>query len=228
MSGDKCGAYRREMDGEHIPEEKAAETLRLMLDENRRLREREARRSRPLGRILLRRVLPAAAAVAACVALVIFGMSRVGGPTFTEVHMSRIPVTGISRGSEAEVTDFAAAFGCTPESLFPGWTVTEGVTLREQTAAGTRSEGRLTLQLKHGITLGATVTDFAPPLAAGLADSGSGPDGEKLGLDPDTGTRYALLRRGGLYAVLSSGALSESDFVSAAKGIAKVWQTQSE
>ena len=62
MTDKQRSAYQREMDQIHVPKAKADETLRMMLEENRRLRIKEAERGEKRR---ISRWIPAAGAAAA-------------------------------------------------------------------------------------------------------------------------------------------------------------------
>ena len=190
---------------------------------NRALRREEAGKTRLTGgKLFVRRILPVLAVAAACLVLVLAGLNGGSGASFGSVRLNRLPVAGVSRGEDARETDFEAAFGCTAESLFPGWDVAEARTV----AAGGVSEAVLTLRKAGGDTaLEAEVTGTEPPLYTALADKARGSDPVRLNLDPDTGVRYAVIRHGALYVTLSSADMAEDDFVRTVRGIAGAWNT---
>ncbi|MBR4458103.1 MAG: hypothetical protein IKS31_03995 [Clostridia bacterium] len=227
MSEKKRSAYQREMDQEHLSREKAGETLKLMLEKNRQLREAEAgRTARSGGAAVARRAVPAFAAVAAVAALLLI-LLRPAGVTFGSVRMSRLPVSGVSRGEEVREAGFATAFGCTAESLFPGWSVSDAAASVYPSASGTQYEGKLTLE-KDRHRMEATVTRDTPALYTALGNAAGGTENARLNRDPDTGILWAVGRKGDLYITLSSADLSENDFVSAVKEITARWASENE
>ena len=92
--------YKEHMDSMHVPKEKAEETLRLMLQENRRLREKNVKQiSARAGR----RIPLYAVAAAACLLLVFFGFQRAGNRSlFYPVDIGSLPAVSVSRGGEEQ------------------------------------------------------------------------------------------------------------------------------
>ncbi len=213
--------YVRQMDELHIPEEKAKETLQKMLAENRRLRETQAKAGAG-GKPAFRWQIPAAVlTAAACLVLLVVGLSGRGGAyTFESIRLSSLPQGG-ARGGGTQVLSFEETFGCAPETLFLGGTVTEGKAGTQTLNGVTRRLGNLTIEA-NGKTLDVSVTGDAPPLyTALLARQTVNGASVVLAQDPDTGIRYCAYERAGLYIVLSSGELSGEDFISALRTVVK-------
>ena len=218
-------AYRQEMDQVRLSEEKKNETLQRMLEKNQALRKQEAERTGKTGMpVFTRRILPVFAAAAACIALVLFALRPSEQVVFASVRVSELPVSGVSRGEDAWEADFEAAFGRSAESLFPGWTVSENTTL-QQAASSSVYESRLKLE-KQGTALDAAVTQAEPALYTAVGGSSKGLDNARLNLDPETGVRTAACRCGDLFVCLSSGTLSEKEFLSAVKEITEAWEKE--
>ena len=227
MSETKRSRYQQEMDQVQLSEEKAGETLRMMLEANGKLREEQIQKAgRPKSAVFLRRVLPVMAAAAACVALVIFGLNRPGGVTFGSVRMRDLPVSGISRAEDAVAADFETAFGCTAESLFPGWTVSSEKTLQSMKNAEARYESSLIIE-KQGTALNVNVVKERPAIYRILSEKLKVLENKVLlNLDPDDGVRYAVTQTGELYVTLSSPALSEKDFIKTVEEITGPWKAK--
>lgn len=228
MSEKQRSRYQQEMDQVQLSEEKAGETLRLMLEANGKLREEQVKKAnRPKSAALVRRILPVFAAAAACIALVLFGLNRSNGVTFGSVRMRDLPVSGVSRGDDAKEVDFETAFGCTTESFFPGWEVTAEKTQQYTKNGEPWYESELTIQ-KQNTSLYVSVVKEKPAIYQALSESFKILDNKfLLNLDPDDGTRYAVSNYEELYITLYSPNLSENDFVKAVEEITGPWKTNS-
>ncbi len=220
--------YQQEMDQVKLSEEKANETLKLMLEKNKELREKEIRKAKKSSSaVWARRVLPVFAAAAACIALVFFVLRQPGNQvTFGSLRLSQLPVTGVSRGENPEKADFETAFVCKEGSLFPGWEIVDSETVQYTTSDGPEYEAHLTIR-KQEKELSVTInTRTEPALYTALADKESGLKGIRLNLDPETNTRTAISLCNDLYISLSSDTLSEKDFLDAVKAITQSWDTE--
>lgn len=204
----KRTAYQEQIDALHVSEEKKEETLRLMLEENARIRQAEEKKRNNLFRPSRMTIF---AVAAACVLLVFFGISRQGGKSpYLSIRTSQLPTAVISRGEE-ELT-FQDAFGCEAESLFKDWSVREeGVdTLLFN---GSRvHEAYMTLQ-KDETVISAMVTDYEPPLLTLLKkDASDVRENLYLAKDQDSQTLYAAYEADGHYIVLSGKQMPEKEF----------------
>ncbi len=200
--------YQREMDEVRLPEARADETLRLMLEKNREIREKETNR-KPSLRLL--RLLPAFAAAAACLVLAVVLLNGGSSVTFGSVRMSGLP-SGY-RGEATETAPFAEVFGAGPEAFFPGWTVDS------EFVSAARREAKLTLS-RDGQKLSAAVSLAEPPLYTALADAGvESADGVLYNRDPEDGTLYAVCVLRDCYVTFSAAGRSETDFVTAVQGV---------
>ena len=192
----KRSPYQEEMDQIHIPKEKADETLRLMLEENRKLREHDAQKAS--GH--LRRstwLIPAAYAVAACLILVFSGVLRQDRVTFGSVS---IPATARS-GPAGASTETPESVRMAAESLLPSWNVSE-------------KEGNLFLLEKDGIRLHAM---FFEPDSEDVREMmelpASGKPAVRFIRDPDTGSLGALFEKGEMLVLLFARNMEENDFI---------------
>ena len=212
MTEEKRTPYQREMDEIHLRKEKADETLRMMLEENRRLRRQESGRSerRPVKRM---QWFAAAAAAVACLVLVI-GLTA-GKPkyTFAAVQMSALTDTEWIRSTSAAGPSFEEAFARPAEKIFPGWEVTEEMAAVRQTDSSTVCEAELMLT-RGERTLLVYVYDSEPAFwqAAGQEQNLES-TAIRLARDSGTGALYAACRKDGLYLVIQ-GEMEENDFIS--------------
>lgn len=208
MENKQPTAYRQEMDALHVPEDKARETLRLMLEENRRLQEKKEKR--PLSR---RTVLLALAALAVVLALGIRLMPD--RSDFAAVRMNGLPLSASLRGESDDAVPFSEAFGMTAEALFPGAQIADEKTVSLMLDDQTRHEATLRLTAA-GKPLTVTVTDYEAPLYTVLQGK------EKpilFARDPDTGRLYGVYREGSLYVVACGESMTEKDFSAAVEGL---------
>jgi len=214
-------SYQKQMDALHVPKEKADETLKMMLEENRRLREAEENRRASQER---KRRLPAyLLAAAACLMLVLFGVRGLGGSSaFRPVNIGGLPAAAVSRGEEERMLSFEETFGCAPDALFAGCTVTEDGTAEKMLQGKPAHEARLTL-LRDGTTFSAAVTDYEPPLLTVLKkDAKTAASGIFLAKDTENAASlYAALEREGRFVVLHAEGMSEDGFQKAAATILK-------
>ena len=209
MTERKRTRYQQEMDRERLPEKKAQETLRLLLEENGKLREREEKKSA----WTFRRLMPVMAAAAACLVLVV-GLSvlRPGASGFGSIRLSQLPLSGYRGDSPA--ASFAEAFGMTPEAMFPGWTV-ENVETEELPGMGeTFHEARLTLT-RGETRLEAEASDRAPALWTALQKGDV-----RYNRDPDTGRLSAVWQKDRCYITVSALGMAEKDFRTAVGEVA--------
>ena len=213
--------YQQALDQQHVPAEKANETLRLMLAENHRLAAKEAEKAKKTGGKLqgLWRPVSMLAVAAAAFLLLFFGYLKPHGQQrldFTGVQLGALPTAEV-RSGESEPLSFSDAFHCEPGSLFPGWSVTQVDTIALSLPSGTFHEGSLTLE-KEGCSLLSTVTDVEPPLFAAVTETQTlNGVALRLVLDETTGERAACWQKGALYLTVSAGSLDESAFLSALK-----------
>ena len=211
--------YQEEMDRVHVPEEKARETLRMMLEENRRLRAAESAERKPAG---IRRMLPWFAVPVAAALLLVIGLTAGGrGLRFADIRMRDLPVMGAVRGGEAAEAGFAETFGTGAEELFAGWTVAAEKTETQRMPAGELHTARLTLE-KDGREIRAEVTDYEPALFTALPENGQAIEGVgvRLARDTETGELAAVYPKGSLYIVLR-GNMAEKDFTSAIRELVR-------
>ena len=203
-------AYREQMDALHVPEEKAEETLRLMLEENRRLNQKKA-----AGRACRRKTvwICAAAAAAACLLMVWIQAGQSRGPgAFASVKIAALPAAAIARGEDAQAVSFREAFGLDAADLFPGWTTAEENASARMQNGETVHEARLTLK-KGETLLSAEVTDYEPSLLTVLKkDAKPLPNGVYLAKDADSGALYGVRESGELFVIWSSTAMTEKEF----------------
>lgn len=210
-------AYQREMDQVRLPQEKADETLRLMLQENQRLRREEARQKTRRSP-LLTRVLPVLGAAAAALVLLLTTVLRPSGYTFGSVRLGTLPGAQVQgAGSIAPAGD---KLGTRPGAarlaadLFPGWNLSQETADPALTAPD--GDGRSFVIEKDGTRLTVTVTEEETPLAAALKDAPAyGGAQVRLNRDGDTGILSAVYAPEGLCVTLSSAELSEDAFVKA-------------
>ncbi len=195
-------AYQHQMDEVHLPAQKAQETLRMMLKENRALNEKKSRL--PLS---LRVALPILAA-AACLVLLLTQPWKSTVP-FGSVRISQLTV------SESDMHRSGSAQAGTWMDRLKDWEVTI-LQYPEQS-----TEGDLRMELKKETkALSATVTDTMPPLYELLRDTDLGNGlNVRLNRDPDTGILYAVYRSDGQYLTLSSSRMSEREFISAVREV---------
>ena len=206
----KVTAYQKQMDELQVPKEKAEETLRLMLEENRRLRQAEEKKSavKSFGK----RIPMYALAAAACLAIVFLSVRQFTGAQspFLSVKISELPVAELSRGSET--VSFRDVFGCEAETLFPDWAVDdEGVdTVLVQ---GSRMhEAYLTLR-KDTTALSAVVSDYEPSLLTALKSGGAhSAGGIYLAKDTDSDALFAAYETEWGFVVLRAEKMSEGEF----------------
>ncbi len=207
----KRTVYQTEMDSVHLSEEKANQTLRLMLEENRKLKTQE-HKEKP--KISSRMWTYCAAVAAACLVLALALPWNGGKTTFGSVRMSGLPAVSVARGIGADAPDFETLFSVAPETLFAGWSIeacgTQSVTLQGKAA----HEARLEIT-RDGTDLTAMVDDVKPPLLTALEEAKTGQGRDcRLNRDPDDGRQYAVYQRGGLYITLAADeSLPESDFL---------------
>lgn len=202
-------AYQKELDQVHLSDEKAEETLRLMMAENDAVREKERKRaSRRFPPIRI--WLPALGAVAACLILVLTGVFRTPETySFAGISVRKLPVSGI-RGDEnpAEKVDLTDA-----EALFPGWTVSGARPerkLRGLSPDGSELDAALE---KNGVILDAIIMYGRPQLAEALEETEAyGTYGVRFNHDPDTGVLCAVYARDGYYVILSAAGMEEKNF----------------
>ena len=215
-------AYQKQMDQIRLPDQKKEETLRLLLAENRKLREKDAARASASGPVPVRKTqkkwIPAAAlaAAAACLVLAAVGLSGRGGYSFESIRLRSLPQVG-ARGGEAQKLSFQEAFGRSPESLFAAGQVTEGETETVFLEEQLRHRASLDI-LTDGKTLGASVTDYEPPVygAIGKTQEMNGVQ-VRLAEDTEIGRKCCVYSRDGLYVLLYSDTLSRKDFADAVR-----------
>ena len=204
-------SYRKQMDAVQLSKEKADETLRLMLEENHRLQQKE--REEKAAKYSRLKIPSFALAAAACLAIMFLFTGRFSGKTaFLTVKISELPTASISRGDDEKTVAFQDAFGCSPDTLFPGWTVTEESTAVFTLQGNQAYESRMVLT--NGDTaLSATVTDYEPPLFTLLQKESKPISGSVyLAKDEKTGVLYAVYTAEGRYFVLSSSDMTEAAF----------------
>ena len=204
----KRTAYQEQIDALHVSKEKKEETLRLMLEENKRLRQAEEKKS---SRFFRTPRMTLYAVAAACLLLVFFGFGQLGGKSpYLSVRTSQLPTAVISRGND-EIT-FSDAFGCEAEWFFKDWSVQkEGVDTLLYNGSLVH-EASLTLR-KDAAVISATVADYEPSLLTLLKkDAPAVLEGLYLAKDQDSQALYAAYEVEGRYIVLSAKQMSEKDF----------------
>ena len=225
--GSNRSAYQSEMDQVHLSDEKAKETLRKMLAENDAIREKEqkktAKRFLPAWRWL-----PAVAAAAACLVLILTGAfnrdqnkSPAGAGQnfiFGNISVRKLPVSGV-RGDDSEVNEPDIS---EPESLFPGWHISDarpGRRLRGLSPDGV--EIAVTIE-KDDVCLDAIVMKSKPELAEALAETDAyGKQGIRFNHDMDMQILSAVYAADGYYIVLFTEEMEEKDFAEAVMEVAR-------
>ena len=113
MTEKKRSAYQREMDEIHLSREKADETLRMMLEENRRLRIKEAERGEKRR---ISRWIPAAGAAAAAALLLAVGLNmNSAGYRFDQISVEAITATSAQKAGTSRFV-WNPDFRCPPSA----------------------------------------------------------------------------------------------------------------
>ncbi len=212
----KNTAYRQQMDQMHVPKARSDETLRRMLEENQRLRRSEARGKAPL----LRRIPLYAAAAAACLLLVFFGVRQFRPTAYPAVRMADL--NGIHETfPQSDTLSFREAFGPDADRLFSGWTIDHDSARRLSVEDPDRYQAQMTLRA-NGSELQAVVSDTEPQLLTHLK-SVSRPSDDQIyfARDDDTHTLYAVFESFSLYVTLSSDSMQQAAFEAAVRSIKK-------
>ena len=204
--------YQKEMDQVHLSEEKANETLRMMLAENTRLRAKETTRA---PKPWLKPALVSVAAVALALVLVFSG-GRNETYTWQSIRTDVLPVGGVSRGDDASVP-FSEAFGKSAADFFSGTEVFAEEARTWTTPAGARHQGSVTLEMGSAL-LFASVTDFEPAVTT-LIEKEQKIGGVPVRLAREENILYAVYRQDGFYVVLSTGELDEDAMLKALKAV---------
>ena len=210
MSEKRRTPYQQEMDALHVPEEKANETLKMMLAENRRLREESAKKNR--GFVKSPRFWGAFAAVAACAVLMLAVLpGRTGEKyTFTAVDYLSLPSADLSRGETESGLTMEGTLGVSAETLFPGWETSWENTIQLPSDGEKLYLTQLALR-KGDQQLNAEVTNTVPAIAEVVSEEYE-MNGKKIRLARDEAmkTVYAVYQRDNLYIVLSAGGGEEN------------------
>lgn len=211
--------YQRQMDEVRLREDKKKETLRLLLEENQRLREAEEKKAAKKNKVFSWKIPSMAMAAVACLVLVVVGFSGRGGISFESIRLRDLPQIG-SRG-ETEALSFSEAFGKSPESLFSAGSITEGKTEIVYLTEERHYRGSLEI-LINGSSLAVSVTDYEPPIYTATKKTQE-INGVKVRLAEDTGLgrKCCVYEREGMYVTLSSDTLSQGDFVNAVQSVIK-------
>ncbi len=198
--------YQREMDQVHLSREKKDETLQRMLQENRKLRDRDARRG---GRRQAWLIPAFGAAAAALVLLLTTVLRPAPAHPFGSVRLAGLPMSGARDELRAETFGDGRA-----QALFPGWTAEAAGHALPRVDAPSGAQETFVIE-KDGARLTATVSERETALAAELRDRPA--VGEvQLRLNRDGDVLSACFEKNGLYVVLSAGDLAEDAFVQAA------------
>ena len=218
MTDKQRSAYQREMDQVHVPKAKADETLRMMLEENRRLRakENEEGERKKAGRRL---PIYAGALAAACLLLAVgLALPRSGGYQFDKVGLNALVVSAAPKGATVTEDGADTVLGTSAEAVFPGWEVANGQTQAYPMGSGTAHESVLTIR-KEGQELRATVTDYEPALFSTVQkEQQIAGKKVRLAYNEETQTYAAAYEENGKYCVLT-GRMEEKAFLEALKGI---------
>ncbi len=212
MSKQIKGTFIPEMEAEHLSETKAQETLKLMLNENTRLHEKDTQKKQ-IVRTKYLRYAPVFAAAAACiiitVALIHPGQNAnkgTGKPIeYGSVQLSSLPSGIISRGESGD--DLEAAFGISGNDLFKGWTVTDTTVY----SSGGHKQAFIELQ-KDDMNITASVSDIESALYSTLGEINAGTNGARFNLDPSTNELNAVFKRSDLWIVLTADNIGKADF----------------
>lgn len=214
MTEKKRSAYQREMDQVHLSREKADETLRMMLEENRRLRAEEAERG---AKKQTARWVPAAGVAAAAAVLLTIGINmNSAGYRFDQISLEALTSTNAQKAEAVQEPE--GTFAAEPEALFPGWKVTGGTAdeyLQNQTVLH-----ETTVFLEKGSQeISAAITDFEPAAYSAVPGEQkiAGKD-VRLAYDTKSGNRIALYRQDGMYIALYAQ-MPEKEFAEAVKSI---------
>lgn len=216
MTEKKRTAYQREMDQVHLSREKADETLRMMLEENRRLRTQEAERGRK--KKISRRITILAGGAAAAALLIATGLNtNTGGGHIGTAGLDTLPVSQVQSMSTVQ-TDGGEFSAAAQEALFPGWTVTGGST-EEHSRDGQTAHG-ITLFLEKGEKkLRAVITDYEPDEhPAAQEERQIAGKNVRLASDAESGETTAAYRQDGMYITLY-GQMPEEEFADTVKEI---------
>ena len=208
----KRTAYQEQLDSLHVSEQKADETLQLMLKENHRLQAQEQRTPIQRNRIPLYAI-----AAAACIALLVLGISQLNSRSgIPDVRISSLPKVASIRGGEDSPVSFQEAFGQDAAALFPGWQLTEETTRAVLMNGQEAHEASLRIE-KDGKQLSVTVTDIEPPLMTVLKKE----EGRAVYVarDNETGMLYAAGIQGRLYVVCAAEGIAEKDFIALAEEV---------
>ena len=214
MTEKKRSAYQREMDEIHLSREKADETLRMMLEENRRLRIKEAERGEKRR---ISRWIPAAGAAAAAALLLAVGLNmNSAGYRFDQISVEAITATSAQKTEMVQQTEGPIA--ADPETLFPGWNITGG-TADEFVQGGTTLHETMVFLEKGKQELNAAITDFEPAAYSAVQGEQRIAGKEvRLAYDTKSGNRIAVYRQDGMYIALYAQ-MEEKEFTEAVKSI---------
>lgn len=203
--------YQREMDQVRLSKEKADETLRLLLEENRSLRKKDAEKENRRKRVLLTRVLPSLGAAAAVLVLLLTTVLRPSSYVFGAVRAAGLPVSGARDTVHDNGYDTAAA-----QSMFPGWEIAE---IADPALAVSAPDGDQSIFIikKDGAMFTVTLSEKETALSSALRGQPAyGSAGVRLNRDTETGVLSACFTKNGLYAVLCARDMTEELFVNAA------------
>ena len=208
--------YQREMDEVRLSKEKADETLRLMLEENRALRRKDAEKESRRKQVLLTRVLPALGAAAAVLVLLLTTVLRPSAYVFGAVRTVSLPVSGARDTARDYGYDAAAA-----QSMFPGWEIAEITDPALAVFAPDGEQSSFVIK-KDGAQFTVTLSVKETALSSALhGQPAYGNAGVRLNRDADTGVLSACFQKNGQYAVLSARDMAEDSFVKAALAAAE-------
>ena len=192
----KRSPYQQEMDQIHIPKEKADETLRLMLEENKKLRQQKLEKTRN-SRLSLR-LIPVVCAAAACLALIFSGVLQQNRIVFGN---AAIPAISRSGQPASQAARDETPGEKTVKALFPGWNASEA------------AEDVLLLE-KDGTRIYAMILQSnSDELKDLMALPISKDPAARFTKDPDTGALGALFEKEGSCILLFARNLEEDAFV---------------
>ena len=212
MSKQIKGTYIPEMEAEHLSKAKAQETLKLMLNENTKLHEKNTQKKQ-IERTKYLRYAPVFATAAACIIIAVAllhpgqNSSKETGKLieYGSVQLSSLPSGIISRGESGD--DLEAAFGISGNELFMGWTVTDTTVY----SSGGHKQAFIELQ-KDDIKITASVSDIESALYSTLGETNAGTNGARFNLDPSTNELNAVYKRSNLWIVLTADNIEKADF----------------
>ena len=212
MSKQVRGTYISEMGSEHLSDQKAQETLKLMLSENNRLHDRDAQKKQTNKNRFLH-YAPVFAAAAACIVIAITlihpnqsANTRAGKRIeYGSIQLSSLPSGIVTRGEAGN--DLEAAFGISGENLFTNWSIIYTAVY----SSGEHKQAFVELE-RDGVNLTASVSDMESALYNALKETNAGPAGVRFNCDPLTNELSAVYRYSNLWIVISSDNVDKTEF----------------